>query len=113
MSSIMRRRRGLISAIWGTSCLRIGLRRPQSCQTGGLPSQPLTFYNYCDSGLVVCPACSIAWGWKSPIQPDGGEGLAKHKGVIARWGRSEEHTSELQSLRQIVYRLLLEKRTSD
>ena len=36
--------------------------------------------------LVVCPACSIAWGWKSPIQPDGGEGLAKHKGVIARWG---------------------------
>jgi len=37
------------------------------------------------SGLVVCPACSIAWGWKSPIQPDGGEGLAKHKGVIARW----------------------------
>src|SRR5260221_9791002 len=40
MSSIMRRRRGLISAIWGTSCLRIGLRRPQSCQTGGLPSQP-------------------------------------------------------------------------
>jgi hypothetical protein len=36
--------------------------------------------------FVVCPACSIAWGWKSPIQPDGGEGLAKHKGVIARWG---------------------------
>jgi hypothetical protein len=35
--------------------------------------------------LVVCPACSIAWGWKSPIQPDGGEGLAEHKGVIARW----------------------------
>src|SRR5271166_4084429 len=36
-------------------------------------------------GSVVCPACSIAWGWKSPVQPDGGEGLAKHKGVIARW----------------------------
>src|SRR5208337_2007336 len=35
--------------------------------------------------IVVCPACSIAWGWKSPVQPDGGEGLAKHKGVIARW----------------------------
>ena len=49
------------------------------------PADPLTFYNYCDSGLVVCPACSIAWGWKSPIQPDGGEGLAKHKGAIARW----------------------------
>jgi len=29
---------------------------------------------------VVCPACSIAWECKSPVQPDGGEGLAKHKG---------------------------------
>src|SRR5580692_4960999 len=36
MSSIMRRRRGLISAIGG-SCLWIGLRQPQSCQTGDLP----------------------------------------------------------------------------
>src|SRR6187401_1183404 len=35
MSSIMRRRRGLISAIGG-SCLWIGLRQPQSCQTGNL-----------------------------------------------------------------------------
>src|SRR5271165_1304871 len=24
------------------------------------------------SRSVVCPACSIAWGWKSPVQPDGG-----------------------------------------
>ncbi len=38
------------------------------------------------SGFVVCHACSTAWGWKSPIQPDGGEGLAKRQGVIARWG---------------------------
>jgi hypothetical protein len=43
---------GGISAIWETSCLRIGLRQPQSCQTGGPPGQPLTFYNYCVSGLV-------------------------------------------------------------
>src|SRR5947199_5632899 len=27
-----------------------------------------------------------------------------------RWGRSEEHTSELQSLRQLVCRLLIEKK---
>src|SRR6516162_9169007 len=40
--------------------------------------------DYRGSDLVVCPACSIAWGWKSPIQPDGGEGLAKHKGGTAR-----------------------------
>ncbi len=30
--------------------------------------------------LVVCHACSTAWGWKSPIQPDGGEGLAQAQG---------------------------------
>jgi hypothetical protein len=36
------------------------------------------------SGLVACLACSIAWGWKSPSQPDGGEGLAKRKGITAR-----------------------------
>ena len=32
------------------------------------------------SGLVVCWACSAAWGCKSPAQPDGGEGLVKRKG---------------------------------
>src|SRR5215831_3587232 len=36
------------------------------------------------SGLVVCRACSTAWGCKSPTQPDGGEVLAKRKGVVAR-----------------------------
>ena len=36
------------------------------------------------SGLVVCRACSTAWGCKSPAQPDGGEVLAKRKGVAAR-----------------------------
>ena len=36
------------------------------------------------SGLVVCRACSTAWGCKSPTQPDGGEVLAKRKGVSAR-----------------------------
>src|SRR5205814_9883713 len=32
-----------------------------------------------------------------------------HAGVAGHVGRSEEHTSELQSLRQLVCRLLLEK----
>src|SRR6516162_6478178 len=49
------------------------------------PRDPSLATNYRESGLVVCPACSVAWGWKSPIQPDGGEGLAKRKGGIARW----------------------------
>jgi hypothetical protein len=30
----------------------------------------------------VCRACLTAWGWKSPIQPDGGEGSTKRKGNI-------------------------------
>src|SRR6266581_396466 len=37
MSSIMRRPRGLISAIGGSPVLRVGLRHPQSSQTGVLP----------------------------------------------------------------------------
>src|SRR5438045_7398838 len=39
-----------------------------------------------------------------PLPPDGDRRLA------ARVGRSEEHTSELQSLRHLVCRLLLEKK---
>jgi hypothetical protein len=40
--------------------------------------------------LSLC-AVHVRWlmGCKSPIQPDGGEGLAKRKGVIARWGLKE------------------------
>ena len=41
------------------------------------------------SGLVVCRACSTAWGCKSPTQPDGGEVLAKRKGVVVRWRLKE------------------------
>ena len=52
--------------------LELVLRRWQQAKSG-------------EGRVVVCPACSIAWGWKSPIQPDGGEGLAKHKGGTARW----------------------------
>jgi hypothetical protein len=32
--------------------------------------------------LVVCPACSIAWGWKSPVQPDGGGQLQNAGGPV-------------------------------
>lgn len=41
------------------------------------------------SPVIVCRACSAVRGCKSLIQPDGGEGLAKRKGVIARWGLKE------------------------
>src|SRR5205814_10112229 len=39
-----------------------------------------------------------------------GEGLAKLLQTLPAEGRSEEHTSELQSLRHLVCRLLLEKK---
>src|SRR5471030_2992972 len=34
-------------------------------------------------------ACATAWGCESPAQPDGGEGLAKRKGVVVRRGLKE------------------------
>ena len=53
------------------------------------PSRWVIAAGYHVSGFVVCPACSIAWECKSPVQPDGGEGLAKHKGIIVRWRLKE------------------------
>ena len=35
-------------------------------------------------GHPVCWACPAVWGWKSPVQPDGGEARAKRKGGTAR-----------------------------
>src|SRR2546422_8267038 len=38
-------------------------------------------------------------------------GVRRHRhGAVARWSRSEEHTSELQSRLHLVCRLLLEKK---
>src|ERR1035438_5552185 len=34
----------------------------------------------------VCRACLTAWGCESPSHPDGGEVIAKRKGVVARRG---------------------------
>ena len=30
---------------------------------------------------MVCQACFLTWGCESPVQLDGGEGLAKRKGI--------------------------------
>src|SRR5215468_109725 len=89
MSSISRRRNGLmaLSVMGGLlSWVRSSAPRSQDrTPASATPRDPSLAANYRGSGLVVCPACSIAWGWKSLIRPDGGEGLAKHKGGIARW----------------------------
>src|SRR5580700_3569862 len=70
MSSIMRRRRGLISAIGG-SCLWIGLRQPQSCQTGDLPHDdpPYLPRKRVSSIPGELPRGSSSTGWKTPKIP--------------------------------------------
>src|SRR5690625_6585576 len=52
------------------------------------------------SGLVRLPVIQDKY-------PEFGEGVVKSLGA---WGRSEEHTSELQSRGHLVCRLLLEKK---
>src|SRR6516164_3520020 len=50
MSSIMRRRRGLISAIGKLLSEGLGFENPRSSQTGG---------SYCDPSLIAAPAASF------------------------------------------------------
>ena len=45
-----------------------------------------------------------------PILSDAGKKVATAYGVVTKDRRSEEHTSELQSRRNLVCRLLLEKK---
>ena len=49
--------------------------------------RPLAAFGYRHNvgGFGRVPSMFDSLGWKYPIQPDGGERLAKHKGVIARW----------------------------
>src|SRR2546425_2331504 len=65
------------------------------------PSQPTAFPD------LAAPRKSAASSSLPPIQLDFREGL-RRPGPAA--GRSEEHTSELQSLAYLVCRLLLEKK---
>src|SRR6266576_3081945 len=51
------------------------------------------------SGPAASPRCPARWSGRA-----GGR-----TGRRSRWSRSEEHTSELQSRRELVCRLLLEK----
>jgi len=50
------------------------------------PSQFLHMAGPSRAASSVCRACFITWGCESPTQPDGGEVLAKRKGVTVRWG---------------------------
>src|SRR5208283_2789773 len=50
------------------------------------------------SARPVCRACPASWGCKSPVQPDGGEALAKRKGGTAR-DRLKEARSKVATRR--------------
>src|SRR3712207_7092734 len=58
-----------------------------------------------------CHHSSRAWIWGTTSKLCGGGGdVVIHSTVRASHGRSEEHTSELQSRQYLVCRLLLEKK---
>src|SRR5262245_63498386 len=64
---------------------------------------------------ITTAATIVSPNWRKncPTMPDmkaTGTNTAVTVNVVARTARSEEHTSELQSLRHLVCRLLLEKK---
>src|ERR1035438_4522493 len=62
----------------------------------------LTTRLYADKSIS---SSEIALGMRRPQDPS----FRSHQFDFSNWHRSEEHTSELQSLRHLVCRLLLEK----
>src|SRR5205814_9369095 len=69
---------------------------------------PLSHWSISDQS----PACSPRGKRRAPAGPYSKYGTQCHLGLLAAFAslRSEEHTSELQSLRHLVCRLLLEKK---
>src|SRR5437899_8225379 len=64
-----------------------------------------------DAGVQSAPSQSIAWAGGSFVMPSHQTSPSSVSAVFVKIEfRSEEHTSELQSLRHLVCRLLLEKK---
>src|SRR5258706_10304955 len=74
------------------------------------------------SDLTARPTASLALYWRSPdsylvhlLRPPCStcwHSFSNRAAVVSEPGRSEEHTSELQSLTNLVCRLLLEKKNN-
>src|SRR5258705_7749550 len=62
------------------------------------------------SASLAAPAFASGYGPAPFYRPDVGEPAQRSQSAQTLAGRSEEHTSELQSLRHLVCRLLLEKK---
>src|SRR3712207_7730724 len=67
------------------------------------------FRSLCISALAAAGAPLTAAALDSPVEPGVCRAVTLVKGIAAG-SRSEEHTSELQSLQYLVCRLLLEKK---
>src|SRR5262245_62843925 len=76
------------------------------------PPFPYTtlFRSFCSSGASSPAAYAPAKPSTSTIRPSSANRRFLPAGLAGGGGRSEEHTSELQSLRHLVCRLLLEKK---
>src|SRR5258708_31801249 len=96
------------------------IRRPPSSPL--FPSPPLFRPPICSvSCWPWAPSPAWPWPWTAtratcsarnchPPAPGGWQFLAEQVALVAVHGRSEEHTSELQSPDHLVCRLLLEKK---
>src|SRR2546430_12548622 len=66
---------------------------------------------YCTaSRVVMCSSTTLSWGKRSTSGPSTSSMKAFSRSKTSIAGRSEEHTSELQSQSNLVCRLLLEKK---
>src|SRR5437016_7452653 len=85
-----------------------------SCPVG--TSQNLTVWSElpeasrCPSALNATPVTQPEWALRVRSSTNSGTGGLARRGIVAR---SEEHTSELQSLTNLVCRLLLEKKNKN
>src|SRR3989449_7405513 len=96
----------VLLAIVGTACKRQPAPEEQAPAPPSLPPQ------------AVAPATpkadTVGWGWDSPEAARlSGVRYAPPRQVFGTLGRSEEHTSELQSRLHLVCRLLLEKKKNN
>src|SRR4029077_5648144 len=75
---------GAAASRWGL-CLFSRVRRRQHHPRAGFAEPSCRAARIPRERFSRVPGMFDSLGVEVPIQPDGGEGLAKHKGVIARW----------------------------
>src|SRR5438045_9763658 len=98
----------------GSSCVILSLMTPPPPRSTLFPYTTL-FRSYLLTGDRYYAEEMAFWANYAMVRTYPGDGLRGSQGIIEfnevrGYGRSEEHTSELQSLRHLLCRLLLEKK---